>query len=97
MGSEINCTMKIDGREFEGKALLETGELIFRGGRNLRLPFNEMQSVELNDGELSVVFRGGSASFALESKAGIWQQKILHPKSVLDKLGVMVKMKIESR
>lgn len=88
MGSEVNCRMKIDGKEYKGKALLETDELIFRGERNLRIFFKDMKSVDVGDDELSVVFRGGSASFSLESNAGIWQQKILHPKSVLDKLGV---------
>jgi hypothetical protein len=88
MGSEIICSMKFGGKVFNGKALLETNELIFRGEHRLTIPFHRMKSVEANDGELTVVFHGGTASFVIEGKAGKWEEKILHPKSVLDKLGV---------
>ncbi len=88
MGSEINCTMKFGGKVFKGKALLETDELIFRGEHRLKIPFKEMKSVEANDGELTVIFHGGRASFIIDKKAEQWEEKILHPKSMLDKLGV---------
>jgi len=88
MGSEIHCLMKIGGKVFKGKALLETNELIFRGEHPLTIPFNKMKSVEATDGELNVVFHGGTATFVIDQKAETWQEKILHPKSVLDKLGV---------
>ena len=88
MGSEINCILKLDGKSFKGRALLETDELLFRGEKSLRIPFKEMKSVEADAGELSVAFRGGTASFTLEKKAENWREKILHPKSVIDKLGV---------
>ena len=88
MGSEINCSMKFGGKVFKGKALLETDELIFRGEHRLTIPFKKMKSVEANDGELRVFFEDGIASFILDKKAEQWEEKILHPKSVLDKLGV---------
>ena len=88
MGSEINCSMKFGGKVFKGKALLETDELIFRGEHRLTIPFKKMKSVEANDGELRVFFEDGIASFVLDKKAEQWEEKILHPKSVLDKLGV---------
>jgi hypothetical protein len=88
MGSEINCSMKFGGKVFKGKALLETDELIFRGEHRLTIPFKKMKSVEANDGELRVFLEDGIASFVLDKKAGQWEEKILHPKSVLDKLGV---------
>jgi hypothetical protein len=47
-----------------------------------------MKSVEANDGELRVFFEDGTASFVIDKKAAQWEEKILHPKSVLDKLGV---------
>jgi hypothetical protein len=88
MGSEINCSMKFGGKVFKGKALLETDELIFRGEHRLTIPFKKMKSVEANDGELRVFFEDGIASFVLDKKAEQWEEKILHSKSVLDKLGV---------
>jgi len=88
VGSEINCSMKFGGKVYKGKALLETEELIFRGDHPLTIPFKKMKSVDSDDGELTVVFDGGTASFIIEKKAEQWQEKILHPKSVLDKLGV---------
>ena len=88
MGSEINCSMKFGGKVFKGKALLETDELIFQGEHRLTIPFKKMKSVEANDGELRVFFEDGIASFVLDKKAEQWEEKILHPKSVLDKLGV---------
>ncbi len=88
MGSEIVCSLKLDGRIFKGKALLETDELVFRGEHQLTIPFRRMKSVDAGDGELTVVFQGGRASFTIEKKAAAWRQKILHPKSLLDKLGV---------
>ena len=88
MGSEINCSMKFGGKVFKGKALLETDELIFRGEHRLTIPFKKMKSVEANDGELRVFLEDGIASFVLDKEAEQWEEKILHPKSVLDKLGV---------
>ena len=88
MGSEINCSMKFGGKVFKGKALLETDELIFRGEHRLTIPFKKMKSVEANDGELRVFLEDGIASFVLDQKAEQWEEKILHSKSVLDKLGV---------
>ena len=88
MGSEINCSMKFGGKVFKGKALLETDELIFRGEHRLTIPFKKMKSVEANDGELRVFLEDGIASFVLDKEAEQWEEKILHSKSVLDKLGV---------
>ncbi|MGA7161159.1 MAG: hypothetical protein WBZ48_09155 [Bacteroidota bacterium] len=88
MGSEINCLMKLGGKVFKGKALLETDELTFRGEHRLSIPFKKMKSVDAGGGELTVVFDGGTASFIIEEKAEKWEEKILHQKSVLDKLGV---------
>ena len=88
MGSEMSCSMKFGGKVFKGKVLLETDELIFRGEHRLTIPFKKMKSVEANDGELTVVFHGGTASFVVDTIAEQWEKKNLHPKSVLEKLGV---------
>lgn len=47
-----------------------------------------MTAVRASDGILTVRFGGGTASFALGPPAERWAQRILRPKSRLDKLGV---------
>jgi hypothetical protein len=88
MGAEIKCRASFDGKTGEGRALLETSEIIFRGEFRLKIPFKEMKKVTAADGELRVRFTGGEAAFTLGPAAAKWADKILHPKSLLEKLGV---------
>jgi hypothetical protein len=96
MGQEARCTVRFGERVGAGKALLETDELVFRGddGLRLKLAFKEMRSVEARDGELRVVYPDGPAVFQLGPEAEKWAQEILHPKSLLDKLGVKAGMRV---
>ena len=88
MGNEVQCTARFGKQESAGKALLETNELFFRGDFRLKVPFAEMKSVKAVDGELRIEFAGGKVSFALGAQAEKWAQKILHPKSRIEKLGL---------
>jgi hypothetical protein len=103
VGSELMCKARFEKQTGEGKALLETSELIFRGPFRLKIPFPQMKSVKAVDGELRVQFsdaaQGGKsarakplvlleASFALGPLAEKWAHKILHPKTRMEKLGV---------
>lgn len=88
MGSELSCKARINGQESPGKALLETDALIFRGAVRLSIPFKDIQSLAVADGQLEVTFSGGVASFDLGSQAERWAQKIRSPRGLLDKLGV---------
>lgn len=95
MGQEARCTVHFGDQIAEGKALLETDNLIFRSeGLRLKITFKEMRSVEARDGELHIEFAGGAATFALGQQAERWAQKILHPKSLLDKLGMKPGMRV---
>jgi hypothetical protein len=94
VGQELRCTVRFGDRVSEGKALLETDELVFRGVFRLTVPFKTMRSVEALNGDLRITFPDGSAIFELGEQAEKWAQKILHPKSLLDKLGVKPSMKI---
>jgi hypothetical protein len=95
MGAEVVCKVHHDGRISEGKALLETEELIFRGGFRLRIPFRDITKAEVHDELLRVATPTGVAEFALgNATAEKWLQKLLNPKSVLDKLGVKAGMNI---
>lgn len=95
MGQEARCTVRFGDQTAQGKALLETDELIFRGDQfRLVIPFKAMKSVASQDGELTVNFPDGIAIFSLGSLAEKWARKILNPKSLLDKLGVKAGMAI---
>jgi len=80
----------------EGKALLETDELVFRGddGLRLKIPFKEMRSIEAPHGELVVEWADGRVAFDLGTQAARWARKILNPPSLLDKLGVKTGMRV---
>ena len=90
MGREVVCLVRFNGRAAEGKALRETSELVFRSPEfRLKIPFAEMASVAARDGELVVGWPEGEARFELgEREAGRWLEAILHPPSLLAKLGV---------
>jgi hypothetical protein len=89
MGAESKCTLTFGKTRADGKALLETDALIFRGGDvKLSVPYTQMSSVEAKDGALRVKFSDGVAVFAIGDVASKWAQKILNPPSRLDKLGI---------
>jgi hypothetical protein len=89
MGNEAKCMVRLGAQKSEGKALLETSELIFRGKKlRLKIAFKEMKSVKAVDGELRIAFAEGNAVFELGPLAKKWADKILHPKTVMEKLGV---------
>lgn len=88
MGRELLCTIRSDGKTANGKALLETNEIIFRGDFWLKLPFASLKSVVARDGQLHLKWPEGSAVLELGEQAEKWAHKILHPKSTADKLGV---------
>ena len=95
MGAEARCQLRVDGASHDGKALLETDELLFRGdarkkerGLRLAIPLTSIRSVSTADGALRVVFTGGDATFVLGAQAENWAERIRSPKSLIDKLDV---------
>jgi len=88
VGSEQLCTVRAEGKTSKGKALLETSEIIFRGDFRLKIPLASLQSTVAKDGELRLKWEGGSAIFELGETAAKWADKILHPKSTAEKLGI---------
>lgn len=95
MGNEAVCTVRYDGKASEGKALLETNEIIFRGGEfRLKIPLKEIASLDASDGELSVGYNGAVAVFELGREAEKWAMKIRNPRGLMDKLGVKAGMRI---
>jgi hypothetical protein len=95
VGAEAVCSVRYAGQVSEGEALLETTEVIFRGGDfRLRIPFAEMTSVEAQDGELKLGYGGDVAVFELGRDAAKWAEKIRNPRGLLEKLGVGPGMRI---
>ena len=91
MGQEARCTVEFGERRSEGKALLETAELVFRGEFRLRIPLAAIRSVTARDGRLTVAFTDGVATvatFELGPLAEKWAQRIRHRPTLMDKLGV---------
>jgi hypothetical protein len=94
MGNEANCKVRFGKQESEGKALLETSEILFRGEFRLKIPFSTIKSVKATNGELRVQTAEGLAVFHLGPAAEKWRDKILHPKSRIEKLGVKAGAKV---
>jgi hypothetical protein len=88
VGNELKCQVSWGQQESEGKALLETSEIIFRGDFRLKIPFSTIKSAKAVDGELRLQTADGLAVFHLGAVAAKWCDKILHPKSRIEKLGV---------
>jgi len=89
MGSEVKCRVRFGKQESEGKALLETGEIIFRGDFRWKVPFATIQSVNVVGDDLQVRTAEGVAIFKLgAASAAKWREKILHPKTRIEKLGI---------
>lgn len=94
MGEEARCRVKFADKTSEGKAHLESEELLFRGTFELSIPFKNVESVEVTEGKLKVRFPQGTATFELGALAEKWARKIRHPKSLTDKLGVRPGFKV---
>ena len=89
MGNEANCVLRTDGKKVQGKALLETSEIIFRSEPlRLKIPFAEIKSIKAVDGQLRVQSGDGAVIFEIGPYAEKWAHKILNPKSRMEKLGV---------
>jgi hypothetical protein len=88
MGNELKCRVQFGKQQGEGRALLETSEILFRGEFRLKIPFSTIKSAKAVDGELCLQTPEGLAIFHLGPAAEKWRDKILHPKSRIEKLGV---------
>lgn len=91
MGNEANCRVRLGARKARGRALLETSELIFRSedsSLRWKVAFSGIKSAQATDGELHLQTAEGPAVFELGANAAKWCEKILHPKSRMEKLGV---------
>jgi hypothetical protein len=88
MGQELECRMRLGKRSLTGKAHLETDFVLFRGEERLKVAFKDLTAVTAKAGVLRLEFAGGPAELELGKAAEKWADKILHPPTRADKLGV---------
>ena len=73
MGYEAKCTLRVGRRTTDGKALLETDELVFRGSFRLVIPYREITDLQVDGGKLFLEFDGDAGrdgARLVESAAG---------------------------
>jgi hypothetical protein len=89
MGNEMKCRVRFGKQESDGQVLLETSEIIFRGDFRLKIPFATIQTAKVVGDDLQVQTAEGLAIFQLgATTATKWSEKILHPKTTIEKLGI---------
>jgi hypothetical protein len=90
MGNEANCELRVGRKRYEGKALLETSELVFRSKEyRAKIAFADIRAVSAKGGQLGVETKGETFALAgLGAAAEKWREKIIHPKTRMEKLGV---------
>ena len=89
MGREVACTLRRDGGDVAGRAFLETDELVFRGdGVRLRIALQTVTGARADEGALELEHDGGTTVLDVGPEAARWADRILHPKTVVEKLGV---------
>lgn len=88
MGLEARCTAVWGNQESEGKAHVESGAVEFRGNFKVKLATAGLRQVTAAGGVLTLAGPEGTLVLRLGPAAAKWADKILHPPSRLDKLGV---------
>ena len=94
MGYDSTSTLTIDGRTFQGTAVLEHKELLFRGDIRLAIPLAGVDEVHAREGTLFITFGGRRAVLELGEQADKWARRISHPPSRGEKLGIKPGMRV---
>lgn len=90
MGRETTALVTFRGQSTEAKVLLETTELILRGGHKARLSRDVLSDVRASANGLSLTAAGEPLHLAIpEAEAARWAKAILtSPPSLASKLGI---------
>jgi len=94
MGREATCHARMGRESGEGKALLETDEVRFRGDFRARVALRDLSGVDVRRGVLTLTWPGGTLALSLGDAAEKWAETIRNPKSVVEKLGIKPGLKI---
>jgi len=91
MGLEASCQLRIDHATHSGRAHVDSIRFTFRGDTRLDIPLSTVRTAQIaRDGSLAITHAGGQFTLRFDSAADApkWADKILHPPSLCDKLGV---------
>jgi hypothetical protein len=94
MGKVATCAVTFGGRRATVKAHLDSAKLELRGELRADFPFDAMRDVRTRGGKLAFRTPEGAVELELGAVASAWAEAILHPKSLLDKLGVKPGLKV---
>jgi len=95
MGREVVCSGVLNDSSSEGRAQLETDFVLWRGRERAKIPFASLKSVAVKNGRLNLKGSEGTLELHLGSpEAERWAQAILHPKTIIDKMGLRAGMRI---
>ena len=92
MGNEAVIRARVGGKPDQGRALLETNEVVFRGARRcvVKLDAKTRAAARVKGAWLAI----GTLELELKADAPKWLGKIQNPKTVLEKLGVKAEQKV---
>lgn len=89
MGLEARCRAHYGSQAGEGRLQHEGDKILFRGPFRLDIAVKDLTHVSANGSDLVLRWGRETASFTLGGVvAPKWCHKILHPPSLLDKLGI---------
>jgi len=94
MGQELETRARLDGKIVNGRAMLETDYVLFRGAgkkqaaARVKILFRDIRSLDASGGWLRIRHAGGALEIELGPRAEKWAEKIRSPRGLLDKLGV---------
>ena len=94
MGREARCEAVIGRTKTEGRLLLETDDLVFRGEPRLAVRLQSIARAEVRNGWLEIAHPDGTARFALGDAAEKWAHAILNPRTRIEKLDVKPDAKV---
>jgi hypothetical protein len=88
MGLDTTCVATFNRQRSEGRALLETDYVLFRGDFRVKVPMSSITSITASRGTLTLGTADGVLSLQLGQAAEKWAAKLSAPKSLVEKLGV---------
>ena len=98
MGLEARCTGRHGRDAGEGRLQLEGERLLFRGDFRLDVAVKDLKKATASGDELILSWGRETAAFALGAAAvAKWVHKILHPPSLLDKLGIKAEQAVATK
>lgn len=88
MGADLTCRATYRRKTSDGRAVLETDYVLFRGDFRVKLPLQSITGVKVSRGVLSLTAAEGALSLALGAHAERWAEKIRSPRTRAQKLGL---------